>query len=151
MDLKKTHRPVVSALSAIPQIMNKMACNPVQSPRLSDGDAVARTCCDAINITHAAMMERSLRQQIIDLLSEQELNDLEISHAVSIREKEVPGHLEHIIRTLDKGGKKLHITPYTCLSCDYRFTDRKRLQRPGRCPRCQGSHIRMATYRIGPR
>lgn len=87
----------------------------------------------------------------MDLLSEKELNDLEISHAVSIGEKEVPGHLEHIIRTLAKGSMKLHIAPYTCLSCGYSFKDRKRLQRPGRCPRCKGSHIKMATYRIGPK
>ena len=97
------------------------------------------------------MIERSLRQQIMDLLSEEELNALEISQAVGIGEKEVPLHLEHIIRTLGAKGKKLLVSPYTCLGCGYQFKDRKRLQRPGRCPRCKGSHIRMATYRISLR
>jgi hypothetical protein len=95
------------------------------------------------------MVERSIRQQIMDLLSEEALNALEISQAVGIGEKEVPLHLEHIIRTLGKQGKKLLITPFTCLGCGYSFTDRKRLQRPGRCPSCKESHIKMATYTIG--
>lgn len=94
------------------------------------------------------MPQRSLRQQIMDLLSEEELNALEISQAVGVGEKEVPGHLEHIIRTLGAEGKKLLVSPYTCLGCGYSFKDRKRLHRPGRCPRCKGSHIKMATYRI---
>lgn len=84
----------------------------------------------------------------MDLLSEEELNMLEISQAVGVGEKEVPFHLEHIIRTLGKGDKRLHVSPFTCLGCGYSFKDRKRLQRPGRCPRCKGSHIKMATYRI---
>ncbi len=95
------------------------------------------------------MTERSLRQQIMDLLNEEELNALEISQAVGISEKEVPFHLEHIIRTLGREGKKLLVSPYICLGCGYIFKDRKRLQRPGRCPSCKGSHIKMATYRIG--
>ncbi len=97
------------------------------------------------------MAERSIRQQIMDLLSEEEMNAMEISQAVGIGEKEVPDHLEHIIRTLGKEGKRLLVSPYTCLGCGYSFKHRTRLQRPGRCPSCKGSHIRMATYRIGPK
>ncbi|MDA3785974.1 MAG: transcriptional regulator [Deltaproteobacteria bacterium] len=96
------------------------------------------------------MADRSLRQQIMDLLNEEEMNSLEISQAVGIGEREVPLHLEHIIRTLAKKGQKLHVSPATCLGCGYRFTDRKSLKRPGRCPRCRESHLRMATYRIEP-
>jgi len=94
------------------------------------------------------MAERSIRQQIMDLLSEEEMNDLEISQAVGLSEKEVPLHLEHIIRTLGKEGKKLLIAPYTCLGCGFIFKDRKSLKRPGHCPSCKGSHIKMATYRV---
>ena len=94
------------------------------------------------------MTERSTRQQIMDLLSDEELNGLEISQAVGISEKDVGFHLEHIIRSLAKQGRKLIVDPYRCLGCGYSFKDRKRLQRPGRCPSCKGSHIRMATFRI---
>jgi hypothetical protein len=85
---------------------------------------------------------------MIDLLREEELDAMELSGLLSIREKEVYDHLPHIARTLASSGEKLIITPYTCLKCDYTFTGRSRFDRPGRCPRCKEGHIRMATYSI---
>ena len=91
----------------------------------------------------------TVRQQMIDLLSEKELNALEISQALHIREKEVYGHLEHIRRSLVRQkDRKLHVSPYRCLGCGYVFRDRRRLDRPGRCPRCREGHIAMAGFRI---
>ena len=87
----------------------------------------------------------------MDILRQEEMNALEISQSVGIGDKEVALHLEHIIRTLRKKEQKLVFAPYTCLGCGYHFTDRKRLQRPGRCPRCKGSHLKMATYHIAPK
>ena len=88
----------------------------------------------------------TIRQQIISLLNNDELNAIDISQLLSIREKEVYEHLEHIKRTLTAHGKKLHVRPYTCLACGYIFKDRRRFNRPGRCPSCKGGHIRMASY-----
>lgn len=90
------------------------------------------------------------RQQIIDLLSEQPCTALELSSALSMMEKEVYGHLEHIERTLARQGKKLVVSPFTCLACGFVFTGRRRWNRPGRCPRCKQGHIRMAEYRVEP-
>ncbi|MEN8190264.1 MAG: transcriptional regulator [Thermodesulfobacteriota bacterium] len=92
----------------------------------------------------------TVRQQIIALLQEEELNILELSQLVRIREKEVGDHLEHIGKSLKHVNLKLLYTPYCCLSCGYSFKDRRRSNRPGRCPSCKGSHIRMATYFIKP-
>lgn len=92
----------------------------------------------------------TIRQQIIELLSEEELNAREISQALSIMEREVYEHLGHIERTLARQGKKLVITPYQCLNCGYRFAGRQRWDRPGRCPKCREGHIAMASYRIVP-
>jgi hypothetical protein len=61
------------------------------------------------------MAERSLRQQIIDILTKDEMNAMEISQTVGMSEKEVHLNLEHIIRTLGKEGKRLLISPYVCL------------------------------------
>ena len=91
---------------------------------------------------------KTIRQQIIDLLVEEELDVRDISQAVSVREKEVYDHLEHIARTLGAQKAKLIITPYACLSCGYEFKDRKRFSRPGRCPECKNSHIEAASYRV---
>lgn len=85
---------------------------------------------------------------MIELLREEELDAMELSQILSIQEKEVYEHLPHIAKTLVSAGEHLIITPYRCLKCDYAFTDRPRFNRPGRCPRCKNTHIRMATYAI---
>ncbi|NOQ46043.1 MAG: transcriptional regulator [Desulfobulbaceae bacterium] len=88
----------------------------------------------------------TIRRQIITLLSDSEMNAIELSQMLSIREKEVYEHLFHIGRSLAAQGNKLIIHPYRCLGCGYFFKDRSRFNRPGRCPVCKGSHIQMATY-----
>jgi predicted Zn-ribbon and HTH transcriptional regulator len=92
--------------------------------------------------------DQTVRQQIISLLSESELTSLDLSQLVHIREKEVADHLNHISRTLHSQGKKLKVDPYQCMDCNYQFKKRDRFDRPGRCPKCKGSHIRMALYSI---
>ena len=90
----------------------------------------------------------TVRQQIIEMLKEDELNAIDISRMASVREKEVYEHLAHISRSLKAKSQKLLIDPYYCLSCGYVFKDRDRFTRPGRCPKCKSGHVRMATYRI---
>ena len=92
----------------------------------------------------------TVRQHIIDLLSEQVLNARELSQSLSIMEKEVYLHLEHIDLTIARQGRRLEVDPFACLSCGFVFEGRKRWNRPGRCPKCKQGHIRMAGYRIVP-
>lgn len=93
----------------------------------------------------------TIRQSIIDLLEQEELNAIDISQTLSIREKEVYEHLAHISRTLKAKQQKLIVNPYCCLNCGYEFTGRQQFTRPGRCPNCKGGHIKMASYRINNR
>ena len=90
----------------------------------------------------------TIRQEITDLLSEEELNARELSQLLGIPEKEVFEHLEHVARTAKVHGRKLIVRPFRCLKCGFSFKDRDRFSRPGRCPRCRESHIRMASYHI---
>ena len=90
----------------------------------------------------------TIRQQIIDLLLEQEMNARDISQTLSIMEKEVYPHLEHIDLTLARQNKKLLIIPCKCLSCGFTFEERKRWSKPGRCPVCKKGHITQVGYRI---
>jgi predicted Zn-ribbon and HTH transcriptional regulator len=92
--------------------------------------------------------QQTLRQQIIDLLSIEEMTVRDISQTARIPEKEVMDHLSHIERSLQRLGKKLIITPYRCLSCGFVFDKRTRLSRPGRCPSCKKSHLQTAFYHI---
>jgi len=88
------------------------------------------------------------RQQITALLEAEEMSARDISKAVSIEERDVYEHLVHIKRSLANTGKALMVIPYECLVCGYIFKDRKRYQRPGRCPKCKQGHLQGALFHI---
>ncbi len=90
----------------------------------------------------------TLRQEIIDYLKQWEMTAPELSEAVSIKEKEVYEHLEHIRRTVSAKKMKFIVRPYACRNCGFEFKDRNRLSRPGRCPRCKYQRIEDAGFRI---
>ncbi|MEW6426883.1 MAG: transcriptional regulator [Thermodesulfobacteriota bacterium] len=93
-------------------------------------------------------METTKRQQIIALLEQETLSSLQLSPLVSLSEKEVVAHLPHIERSLKGGGKRLTTVAARCLDCGHLFRDRQRFGKPGRCPRCRGSHIEPPRFRI---
>jgi transcriptional regulator len=90
----------------------------------------------------------TVRQQIIDLLRQEAMTALDLSQAVRASEKDVYRHLEHIRKTVAGQGRKLSFTPCTCLACGFTFTDRRRLTKPGRCPRCRESRIDSPVFKI---
>ena len=91
----------------------------------------------------------TVRQEMVTLLEEnQALTALDISAEVGIPEKEVYGHLEHIQKSLDKTGRRLHVKPAECLKCGFVFTKRDRLKTPGRCPVCHQEHIQEPVFSI---
>ncbi len=90
----------------------------------------------------------TLRQQIQDLLTSEEMTVRELSQTVRIPEKEVLDHLAHIERSALSHGKQLTIKPFECLSCGFVFDKRSRLSKPGRCPKCKKSHIQNARYHV---
>jgi len=73
---------------------------------------------------------------------------MNLSQMLGIREKEVYDHISHIQHTAGTHKKKLPVTPAHCMECGYVFEDRKRVTKPGRCPRCRGEHIEDPRYRI---
>ena len=83
----------------------------------------------------------TIRQQIIERLTEGEMDARELSRAVGIKEKQVYEHLAHIARSLAAQGSKLSIRASECRHCGYVFKDRRRFTRPGRCPRCRETHL----------
>ena len=91
---------------------------------------------------------QTIRQEIITLLSSEELTIRDLSQAVSLPEKEIVGHLDHIERSLQRQKKKLMITPYKCLTCGFTFDKRTRFTKPGRCPGCKNSHIQVAQFYV---
>jgi len=91
---------------------------------------------------------KTIRQQIIDLLSEEEMGVRDLSQILKIKEKEILEHLPHIEKSVQSIQKKIQIIPSRCLSCGFIFEDRKRFSRPGRCPRCRDTRIENPMFRI---
>jgi len=91
---------------------------------------------------------KTLRQQIITLLTATELSAPELASALQIKEKEVCEHLGHIDRSLSAAGRKLNMRPSSCRKCGYVFAGRKRFTRPSRCPRCKSTYLEQPLFRI---
>ena len=90
----------------------------------------------------------TVRQQMIDLLCRDALTAREISQTLGVREKAVVAHLRHLEKSVAAKGKRLVILPFSCLTCDFIFKDRIRYSRPGRCPKCKGTHLETPKFRI---
>lgn len=82
------------------------------------------------------------------LLQEDAWTSLELSQELHIPEREVFSHLAHVKKSLKGKSQSMQVEPYHCLKCDYSFTKRERLDRPGRCPKCRHSHISLALFSI---
>ncbi|MFZ7125126.1 MAG: transcriptional regulator [Desulfobacterales bacterium] len=95
-------------------------------------------------------MDGTVRQQIASLLREGFHDALDISKAVGISEKEVYGHLEHIRRSAAAAGEQMVVEPAACGGCGFRFEDRRRLTRPGRCPKCRQGRVSRPAFHIRP-
>ena len=98
-------------------------------------------------ITPPAMHE-TVRREIIDALREGPCSARDLSAAVSISEREVSGHLEHIQRSIHSAGQRLVVIPAVCKKCGFVFAKREKLRRPGKCPVCKGESIQEPRFVI---
>jgi len=90
----------------------------------------------------------TIRERMIDLLSEAEHDVCDISQHLSIQEREVYQHLSHITKSLTHRKRRLEIIPAVCISCGFTFKERGRFKKPGRCPICRSERIRPPRYTI---
>jgi len=80
------------------------------------------------------------RQAIRELLQEGPASSLELSQRLSLPEKEVLEHLEHLARSPGPG-YHFQINPAVCKKCGFAFKKRERLTIPSRCPICRQESI----------
>jgi predicted Zn-ribbon and HTH transcriptional regulator len=105
----------------------------------------------AVRVRQAEQMSRlppvpperdlSPRARIASVLREELVTARELSQRVGVSEKDVTLHLEHLARSARHAGERMVVAPAGCLGCGFAFEDRERFSKPGRCPRCRGTHI----------
>ena len=93
--------------------------------------------------------ERSatVRERLAEELRDTWVSARQLSSLVSVSEKALPDHLEHLRKSF---GSRFEIEPAVCSKCDHVFDDRTRLTKPGRCPSCKGQRIEPPRFRIEP-
>ena len=65
----------------------------------------------------------------------------DLSQLVGVMEKEIFHHLEFIEKTIRSRKKRIGMEPYHCLDCGFKFKNRKKFKKPGRCPKCRDGRI----------
>ena len=76
----------------------------------------------------------TLRQQITAMLLEQPTTVRQLAEVLGIPMAEVVDHLTHVQRSL---GRRLRVSPASCLDCGFSMTRQMRFTAPSRCPRCK--------------
>jgi hypothetical protein len=90
----------------------------------------------------------TVRQEIAALLRRGPATAKDVSRALGIPEHAVPGHLEHLARSLRARGERLAMTPPECLDCGFAFPGRERTTRPSHCPRCRSRRITLPEFSV---
>lgn len=90
-----------------------------------------------------------MRAALLEVLRQGWATAHDLSRLAHVREHEVESHLEHLARSLESAGETLSIEPAEC-DCGYRFDDRRRLGRPGRCPECRRTHLAAPRFAVLP-
>jgi len=85
----------------------------------------------------------TVRQDIAEYIKGNPVTAKDISKALSVQEKIVYHHLEHIAKSCGKGFKV--ILP-ECRKCGFVFS--KKIGKPSKCPECKGTWISEPEYYI---
>ena len=91
-----------------------------------------------------------MRAALLDVLRQGWATAHDLSRLAHVREHEVESHLEHLARSLRAAGERLSVEPAECLDCGFRFQERTRMGRPGRCPECRRTHLQAPRFAVLP-
>jgi predicted Zn-ribbon and HTH transcriptional regulator len=90
----------------------------------------------------------TLRQSLLGRLRQEPATARELASAFRLRETEVVEHLGHLERSLRHSEERFVMEPAECLACGFVFRERRRLGKPGACPRCRSTRIEPPVFAI---
>ena len=93
-------------------------------------------------------VSRTARQRMIELLSGTRLSAYQLAQMLGISERQVEDHLVHVVKTIARAGRAFHSGALHLSGVPFHFSDRRKLTRPSRCPRCRSESITAPRYGI---
>jgi predicted Zn-ribbon and HTH transcriptional regulator len=93
----------------------------------------------------------TVREALRRVLLEGPKTARELSARVGVSERDVVGHLEHLVRSVKQSGDRFEVEQAACLDCGFVFKDRARFTRPSRCPRCKSQQLSTPRFAISSR
>ena len=87
---------------------------------------------------------KTIRQKLIEVLSEDYYTAKELSKILSISEKDVVDELKEV----SKGNIKFEIKNPVCKKCGFKFTNLKHFKKPSKCPECKSTFISEPAFKI---
>ncbi len=86
---------------------------------------------------------RTIRQQLLDQLATGPFSAAELSRLTRQSERAVLNHMEHLLRA-----GRVQVLPASCAGCGFRFEQRTRAGKPGKCPQCKSTRIRPPRFAL---
>jgi transcriptional regulator len=91
------------------------------------------------------------RQRIMQLITGTRLSSFQLAQMIGLPERLIEEHLLHVIRTVGRDTtRRFLLEPSSCQTCGFEFTERSRVTRPSRCPRCRSESITAPRFGIEP-
>lgn len=93
-------------------------------------------------------MSETKRESIANALREAPLSTRDLSTMLSMSERDVKSHLDHVKRSVEAAGERFVVTPASCKKCGFSFEGRKKTGAPSRCPECRAERIEPPRYAV---
>ncbi len=88
------------------------------------------------------------RQEIIEMLTHNEISAQELCHIYKVEMWEILDDLKHIRSSVQHDKKRLIMNPPFCKACGFAFKDRGKVKNPSKCPNCRHERIQAPAFKI---
>ncbi|HHH29935.1 MAG TPA: transcriptional regulator [Polyangiaceae bacterium] len=92
--------------------------------------------------------DQTTREKLAEALRAGPVSARDLSQMVGISEREVRSHLEHVRRSIERGGERFVVEAAHCKKCGFAFESRKKMGIPSRCPKCKAERIEPPRFAV---